>query len=118
MNHRATSTPALAIILAATLFSTWPALAAEHDMGDMNMSNMDMSHAQQATEAVGVVEAVNSAKGIVTISHEPIKSLNWPAMTMEFVLKDKKAIAKLSKGKKIQFTFVEKHGDYVITSVK
>ena len=71
-----------------------------------------------ASEGIGVVDEVDAAKGIVTISHEPIKSLNWPAMTMDFVVKDKKILAKLSKGKKIHFSFIEQHGDYVVTKVK
>ncbi|HEY5993014.1 MAG TPA: copper-binding protein [Gallionellaceae bacterium] len=107
--------PLTALILGSSLCALQPALAA-----DMDMSGMDMPHAQQTagTEAVGVVDEVNAAKGIVTISHEPIKSLNWPAMTMDFVVKDKKMLAKLRKGKKIHFSFVEQHGDYVVTKVK
>lgn len=105
----------LAFILGSSLFALQPAFATGSDMG-----NMDMSHAPQATgtEAVGVVDEIDAAKGIVTISHEPIKSLNWPAMTMDFVVKDKKILAKLGKGKKIHFTFIEQHGDYVVTKVK
>ncbi len=71
-----------------------------------------------ASEGIGVVDEVDAAKGIVTISHEPIKSLNWPAMTMDFVVKDKKVLAKLAKGKKVHFTFIEQRGDYLITKVK
>ena len=108
------TTATLSFILA--LFAAHlPAQAA-----DTGMSGMDMSAPAKGaeTEAVGVVDEVDAAKGIVTISHEPIKSLGWSAMTMDFVVKDKKTLAKLTKGKKIHFSFVEKHGDYVITKVK
>ena len=117
-----TSTPslALAFILGSSLFALQPAFAAGSGMSDMDMSNMDMPHASNAagTEAVGVVDGIDADKGIVTISHEPIKSLGWSAMTMDFVVKDKKMLARLSKGKKIHFTFVEQKGDYVITKIK
>ncbi len=106
----------LSFLLALSLTAHLPAHAA-----GMDMSNMDMPAAQgkaAATEAVGVVDEVNAAKGTVTISHEPIKSLGWSAMTMEFVVKDKKILAKLSKGKKIHFSFVEQGDDYLITKVK
>ncbi len=107
----------LSFLLALSLTAHLPAYAA-----GMDMSNMDMPSAAQgkaaATEAVGVVDEVNAAKGTVTISHEPIKSLGWSAMTMEFVVKDKKILAKLSKGKKVHFTFVEQGDDYLITKVK
>jgi Cu(I)/Ag(I) efflux system membrane fusion protein len=36
--------------------------------------------------AVGVLNAVDPTDGTVTISHEPIASLKWPAMKMDFVL--------------------------------
>jgi Cu/Ag efflux protein CusF len=107
---------------AAATLSIILALTAAHMTAQAadGMSGMEMgSPAKGAeTEAVGVVDEVNAAKGIVTISHEPIKSLGWSAMTMDFIVKDKKILAKLAKGKKITFTFIEKHGDYLITKVK
>lgn len=119
---KTTSIPSLtlAFILGSSLLALQPAFAAGSDMGNMDMSNMDMSHPAQTagTDAVGVVDEIDAAKGIVTISHEPIKSLGWSAMTMDFVVKDKKMLAKLAKGKKIHFTFIEQKGDYVITKVK
>ena len=52
----------------------------------------DMSHHQMAVqnaashEGVGVLKAINTQAGKVQIAHEPIASLNWPAMTMWFTL--------------------------------
>jgi Cu(I)/Ag(I) efflux system protein CusF len=109
------TTATLSFILALFASAHLPAQAA-----DMNMDGMNMGAPAKGaeTEAVGVVDEINAAKGIVTISHQPIKSLGWPAMTMDFIVKDKKTLAKLSKGKKITFSFIEKHGDYLITKVK
>ncbi len=113
-----TATLPLAVALFATV--SLPAQAADNGMSGMDMGNMEMNAPAKGaeTQAVGVVDAVDATKGIVTISHEPIKSLGWSAMTMDFVVKDKKILAKLSKGKKIHFSFVEQHGDYVVTKVK
>jgi Cu/Ag efflux protein CusF len=36
-----------------------------------------------------VVKAVDNAQGTVTLAHDPIKSINWPSMTMEFKVRDK-----------------------------
>ena len=69
-------------------------------------------------EAVGVVDEIDEARGVVTISHEAIKSLGWPAMTMNFTVKDTKLLRKLSKSKKIHFAFIQKTGKYIITDVK
>lgn len=104
-------TAILPLLLALTLAGGAPAHAASTDAA--------ATQAQPGgTEAIGVVDAFDAAKGIATISHEAIKSLDWPAMTMEFVCKDKKLAKKLVKGKKINFRFVEQHGNYIITDVK
>ena len=68
--------------------------------------------------AVGVVQSVDMAKGFVTLEHEPVKSLNWPAMSMGFKISDPKLLAKVKKGDRIQFTFFQSGRDYVITSIK
>ncbi len=110
-----TRTTTLFIVLALSLSANLPAHAAGMDTSNMNM---DSSSQAAETEAVGVVDDINTAKGIVTISHEPIKSLGWPAMTMDFVVQDKKMLSKIAKGKKIQFTFIEHRGNYLITKIK
>jgi Cu(I)/Ag(I) efflux system protein CusF len=103
-----------------SLTSYIPVFAADMDMQGMDMSGMDHSaHAQDAeNNAVGVIAEIDTAKGVLTISHEAIKSLGWPAMTMDFVLKDKKLMGKLSKGQKVQFSFVKQQGKYLITKIK
>jgi Cu(I)/Ag(I) efflux system membrane fusion protein len=113
MKNIAKLSMALALLLAADL----PVQAAGMDMSGMEMSANAQGRVV-AAEAVGVIDEIDPGKGILTITHEPIKSLGWSAMTMDFVLKDKKSLQKLSKGKKIRFEFVQQRGDYVITSVK
>jgi Cu(I)/Ag(I) efflux system protein CusF len=54
----------------------------------------------------------------VTLSHEPIASLGWPAMTMDFSVADKALFGKLVKGKKVRFQFSKQHNRYVITGVR
>lgn len=57
-----------------------------------------------AVEGVGVVKKID-AKGLsVTIAHDPIKALNWPAMTMPFKVADKAVLANLKVGAKVRFT--------------
>lgn len=109
MNTTATLSLTLALLLAAPFTAH----------AEMDMAGMDsMAHAQHASASgVGVVEAVDAKNGTVTISHEPIKSLGWSAMTMDFTVNDKKTLGRLNKGKKVNFTFVQQHGDYVVTKV-
>ena len=77
-------------------------------------------HAQSAAphQATGTVKKVDPAKGVVTLAHEPVKSLKWPAMTMGFTVKDKALLDKLQPGKKVEFEFVQQGKDYVVTGVK
>src|SRR6266446_6669221 len=76
------------------------------DMKGMDMKNMDMSKkpaasmpaaAKQTTHmAKGVVKKVDAKTGMVTVAHEPVKSMNWPAMTMAFKVKDKALLNKFA----------------------
>lgn len=60
----------------------------------------------------------DAGAGTVTIAHGPVKTLNWPAMTMGFQVKDKTLLDKLVVGKTVDFEFAKADGGYVITSVK
>jgi Cu(I)/Ag(I) efflux system periplasmic protein CusF len=65
-----------------------------------------------------VVKGIDAANGKVKLAHEPIKSLNWPAMTMGFLVKDPALFDKLAVGKKVEVEFVQQDSDYVITAVR
>ena len=69
-------------------------------------------------KAVGTIEEIDSKAGTTSISHGPVTSLNWPEMTMEFVLANEALFKGLQPGTEISFEFVErKPGEWVITSV-
>jgi Cu(I)/Ag(I) efflux system protein CusF len=87
-------------------------------MAGMDMSKKSASTSQTSYPAVGVVNGVDVAAGKVTISHEAIKGLNWPAMTMTFVVKEKTMFDKLAVGKKVDFQVAKQGTDYVVTGVK
>jgi Cu(I)/Ag(I) efflux system protein CusF len=72
----------------------------------------------QTHKGVGVVKSVDAKKPGVTLAHEPIASLGWPAMTMGFGVKDKALLEKMQPGKKIEFEMVQQGSSYIITSVK
>lgn len=100
------------VILLAAL-ALFPVVNAQAHEG-MEMSSMN---AKVTSEGTGVVDNVDQSKGLVTLSHEPIASLGWPAMTMDFSVEDKALFNKLVKGKKVQFQFIKQHNQYVITVV-
>ncbi|HET8635563.1 MAG TPA: copper-binding protein [Acidobacteriaceae bacterium] len=69
---------------------------------DPNMPGMQHTQPSEV-RAVGVIKAINTAQGTITLQHEAIPAIGWPAMTMPFhaspdVLKQAKV------GAKVQFT--------------
>ena len=86
------------------------------DMKDMEKPSP--SAAAAVHKATGVVKSVKPETGQVTLDHGPVPSLNWPAMTMAFGVKDKSLLSKLAVGKKVEFEFVQEGSGYVVTKVK
>ena len=127
-------TATLALVAALTL-AAGTALAADK-MGEMDMKGMDMKGMDMGKKmgdmkgmdmqaapgavhkAVGIVKAIDAAAGTVSVAHEPVKSLEWPAMVMGFAVKDKALLDKLAVGKKIEFEFVKEGKGYTLTSAK
>jgi len=97
-------------------------LSRAQGMGGMDMKGMDMDKDKKsggkAHKGAGTVKKVDRASGKVTISHGPIPTMKWPAMSMTFTVKDKALLGKFSQDKKVEFEFVEQESNYVITSVK
>jgi len=82
-------------------------------------SNANPDKVAASHSAVGKLDDVDAATGQLLITHEPVKSLNWPAMTMEFVPSND-AVAKGARpGDAIRFEFVErKPGEWVVTKIE
>ena len=72
----------------------------------------------QVHKGKGTVEAVDAAGGTVEINHGPIPSLQWPAMSMEFKVKDKAMLAGLRKGQAVEIDIVPgAPGEFVIERI-
>jgi Cu/Ag efflux protein CusF len=68
--------------------------------------------------AQGKVEEVDVKAGTVSVSHGPVASLKWPAMTMEFKVANAALLKALKPGAIVQIEFVERGpGEWVITRV-
>ena len=97
-------------LLAAISLAT-PALA-QHTDHDHGADAPAVAATPAGPQGTGVVQAVDTKAGTVTIHHGPIAALKWPAMTMTFkatpdVLKDAK------KGSTVTFT-LNAAGDQVL----
>ncbi|HZX31491.1 MAG TPA: efflux RND transporter periplasmic adaptor subunit [Rhodocyclaceae bacterium] len=70
-------------------------------------------------KAEGKVESADAKEGSVSISHGPVETLKWPAMTMDFKVANDSLLKDLKPGTQVAFEFVERSpGEWVITGVK
>lgn len=108
-----------ALVLALLFPAT--AVLAQQKMGDMKPMGPAMkssSEAKATHKATGVVKKVDPKAGVVTVAHEAVNSMNWPPMTMGFLVKDTMLFDKLTVGKTVNFEFVQDTKGYVVTAVK
>jgi Cu(I)/Ag(I) efflux system membrane fusion protein len=69
--------------------------------------------------AAGTLDDVDAKTGMLLITHEPIESLKWPRMTMEFVPANDAVAQAVKPGAPIRFDFVErKPGEWVVTKIE
>lgn len=66
----------------------------------------------------GEVRRVDKEGGRLTLKHADIKSLDMPAMTMVFQVKDKAMLEKLKAGDKIKFRAVNDAGKFTLVEIQ
>lgn len=81
-------------------------IAGEPKSAPKNMSGYQTS---------GRIEAIKS--GAVTLSHEPVPALKWPAMTMDFKLAKPGLLRGFKKGDRVTFRFEQRNTGSTITSI-
>ncbi|MDP3797366.1 MAG: copper-binding protein [Polaromonas sp.] len=109
-----------------TTFALVSALSASAAMAQQKMDDMkgtDMAKKPAVSTPIthmakGTVKKIDAKTGWVLMAHEPVNSMNWPAMTMSFKAKDKSLLDKLAVDKKVDFGFVKEGEDYLMTIVK
>jgi Cu/Ag efflux protein CusF len=80
------------------------------DHGSMElrpMPGMEMAHATPAEvgiQAVGKVNSVDAANRTVNLTHQPIRNLGWPSMTMDFKVAPSVDLGALKPGEAVTFT--------------
>jgi Cu(I)/Ag(I) efflux system protein CusF len=68
------------------------------------------------SRSTGVVKSLDATLGTVTLAHEPVPALNWPAMVMPFRISP--ALAKgLQAGQKVDFEFESQGMSATITRI-
>ncbi len=74
--------------------------------------------AHESMTGKGTVILISKDKSKVTLKHEPIAAIQWPAMTMEFKVKSSAVLAKTKVGDKVSFTLAPDGKNYMVTTIK
>jgi Cu(I)/Ag(I) efflux system protein CusF len=108
--------PAWRLLVSAGALS--PAWAASHQGGHSAHAEHAKPTAQAATDDMtdGEVRKVDKEGGKLTLKHGDIKSLDMPAMTMVFVVKDK--CWTMKAGDKIKFKAINDAGKFTVTELQ
>ena len=73
----------------------------------------------ETIHVVGQIQKIVEASRMITIRHEPIASLDWPSMTMDFLLADDIDLNVLEEGMTIGFCIMKnQQGNYLVTHVE
>ena len=123
----------LSALAIASLVATTALAEKPHDQMNMNQMNMGdkemsgMQHGQMAArEAKGAVHAgqgtitrIDTKASKIGLQHGPIKSLNWPEMTMDFSVADPALLKPLREGQQVTFDMKPgaTKGQWVITRI-
>ena len=120
----AASTPAVDLGPSSRVPTTQIAMASGGHEGD-RMSGMSSGNVQPVHDgggdahATGTVNAVDPAQHKINLSHQPIPSLGWPAMTMDFPVAPSVDLSRIKPGSRVSFSLEKgKDGMYQVQSVQ
>lgn len=74
--------------------------------------------AAQAPDVDGEVTRIDKAQAKLTLRHGEIKSLDMPAMTMVFRVRDPKWLDEVAVGDKVRFAVEKRDGAYTVTALQ
>jgi len=101
----------LAVAAALSLGAAAPAFAHQgHDHA--------AAEVPQSAQGVGVVRAIDTRNNRITIAHEPMPALGWPAMTMAFPLHSADLLTGVAVGNRVNFTLVNHNGQPMVSALQ
>jgi len=85
---------------------------------DMSGMTMDTDASGKIGTGNGVVTEIDKTAGTVTIKHDAIPAVDWPAMTMAFKANPSSLLDKVKVGQKVTFGVSVKGSDAEVTSIQ
>jgi len=80
--------------------------ATQSEQGNMNHNATDSRElipGQAQATGVGVINAFDTDKKMINITHEPMLELGWPAMTMDLAVTKRVDLSRVKVGDKVKF---------------
>lgn len=89
---------------------------AKTDAG-MNMTESAAPAVAGPISGVGTVTAVDATAGTVSLDHEAIAAISWPAMSMQFRVEDPASLQAIAVGDRVSFELKSATETQVITAI-
>lgn len=78
----------------------------------------DKNAAAQVHKGQGTVKRIDEKSGKINLAHGPIASLKWPAMTMDFQVRDAAVLKGVAPGQNVEFDIAQTGpSQFVITRI-
>jgi Cu(I)/Ag(I) efflux system periplasmic protein CusF len=84
---------------------------------DPHMAGMEQPAQPADAQGVGVIKAIDTAKGTITLQHEAIKAIGWPAMTMAFKAATPELLTAAKVGDRVRFGLTPSGMGGTVTSI-
>ncbi|MDR1976716.1 MAG: copper-binding protein [Campylobacteraceae bacterium] len=101
----------LNLMISALIFSAIPAFAQHSHEQAVKTQNALIT-------AKGVVKVIDLENKKVTIEHEAIEALSWPAMKMRFAYEDESLIKEIKIDDSVEFGFVQQGKISLLKTIK
>ena len=93
--------------------------ASEQKKTEAPMEQMSKEPSKAKTaQGVGMITAIDTKENILTLNHEAIPAIKWPAMTMGFKVADPALLIGLTVGDKVDFELKADGENYIVIAVK
>ena len=96
--------PLVLALALSFLVGTIPVIAAQTTKGGtVHHGAMQAPKGSNEAEAIGVVNSVDAGARSMNITHEPVKELGWPKMTMDLPVTRRVDLSAVEQGAKVRF---------------
>jgi len=87
-------------------------------VADEKMSDEEMNDKNAPAKGTGVITSLMIDHGMITMQHDPIESLGWPEMTMDFTTMKGVSLKGFAVGDAVEFELMKMDEQFLISAIK